>query len=196
MKVCSFLTDFFDSNIYFFEINHKKIMIDAGGTPALIKELFSKHSFYPDYVLLTHGHIDHILSISELRDTSTKVFIHKADAHYLTDPAYNLSPKLIGYDFITDQHIYHYDDLPKNLGIDVIHVPGHSPGSVALKIHNCLFTGDTLFCNGIGNTMFPGGNLETELNSVKKLFSLPADTVVYPGHGPKTTIAKEQNLII
>ncbi len=196
MKVRSFITDFFDSNIYLLDINEYKIMIDCGGTPIYIKTLLADNLFEPDYVLLTHGHIDHILSLSALNEAKTKVFIHKEDKKYLIDPDYNLSSRLIGSDFVWDASVYDYDSLPDVLGIEVIHTPGHSPGSVALKIDNCLFTGDTLFCNGIGNTAFPGGSLETELNSVKKLLTLSGNTIVYPGHGPATTIAKEQNLII
>lgn len=196
MKVQSFITDFFDSNIYLFDINKHKIMIDCGGTPSYIKRLLSANSFTPEYVLLTHGHFDHISSLVAVNETGAKVFIHKDDAKYLVDPEYNLSTKLTGDSFIWSNSVYDYDSLPMELGIEVIHVPGHSPGSVALKINNSLFTGDTLFCDGIGNTMFPGGNFETELDSVKKLLALPEDTIVYPGHGPTTTIAKEQNLII
>lgn len=191
MKMQGFTTDFFDSNIYLLETNGHKIMIDAGGTPEFIKSLLQKQTFVPDYVLLTHGHIDHILALEMLENA--KIFIHKDDAHYLVDPNFNLSPRLIGHHFIFNDHVYDYEQLPNELGIDVIHVPGHSPGSVALLINNKLFTGDTLFCNGIGNTSFPGGDLNAELNSVKKLLSLPGDMLVYPGHGPSTTIASEQN---
>ncbi len=195
MKIEAITTDFFDSNIYLFESNGQKIMIDCGGTATNISALLSSLDFCPDYVLLTHGHIDHILALSVFAGTDTKIFIHRDDAHFLRDPAYNLSSQLIGRQFVFEDNVFDYESLPKELEIQVLHTPGHTPGSVCLMIGEYLFSGDTLFCGGIGNTAFPGGDYPTEIASIKKLLMLPADTCVYPGHGCATTVANEQNTI-
>lgn len=195
MNIQFFVTDFFDSNVYLFENNGKKIMVDCGGTEEGIANLLKVIDFWPDYLLLTHGHIDHILSLPIFFKTGTKVFVHNSDAPYLRNPLYNLSSRLIGRTFKLEESVYDYDNLPKDLGIKVIHTPGHTPGSVCLLVDQHLFSGDTLFCGGIGNTSFPGGNYATEVHSIRKLLTLSHDVKVYPGHGSSTTIGQEQNTI-
>ena len=170
-------------------------MIDSGGSCESMKKLLSDINFEPDYILLTHGHIDHILSLPVFTTTNSKIFIHQADAHFLKDPSYNLSVSLTGQQFIFKSQVFDYKELPKELGIRVIHTPGHTPGSVCFMVQGHLFSGDTLFCGSIGNTIFPGGDYQTEITSVRNLLTLPLDTVVHPGHGCSTTIENEQNTI-
>ena len=170
-------------------------MVDCGGTVEGIRAMLKNFDFWPDHLLLTHGHIDHILALPLFSKTDTKVYIHKNDAHFLSDPNFNLSTRLIGTRFVWDHVFFDYDELPKDLGIDVIHTPGHTPGSVCLAVGEHLFSGDTLFCDGIGNTIFPGGDYDMEIQSIQDLFELPLKTAVYPGHGPSTTIEAEKNTI-
>jgi len=195
MDIRFIVTDFFDSNVYLFERNGKKIMVDCGGTEDGMANILKSIDFWPDYLLLSHGHIDHILALPIFLNTRTKIFVHTSDAHYLRNPNYNLSPKLIGRDFKWFESVYDYGDLPKELGVEVIHTPGHTPGSVCFLIDKHLFSGDTLFCGGIGNTSFPGSNYAAEILSVQKLLTLSPDITVYPGHGSSTTIGQEQNTI-
>lgn len=194
MNVIQFTTDFFDSNNYLFEKNGVKFMVDCGGTTQYTANVLKQYNFIPDIVLLTHGHIDHILALSALKELGAKVFIHSNDACYLTDSSYNLSSYLIGQNFVCDCNTID-EQVLKEYGIDVLHTPGHSPGSVCYLIDDILFSGDTLFCGGIGNTSFPGGDHKTEITSVKRLLLLDKAITVYPGHGPKTTIAAEQNIL-
>ena len=113
----------------------------------------------------------------------------------MLEPRYNLSTRLLGTAFIWDHNFYDYSDLPDELGIKVISTPGHTPGSISLQIDGHLLTGDTLFCGGIGNTAFPGGDYITEVQSIKKLLELSPHLSVHPGHGGSTTIGDEKNTI-
>lgn len=184
MIVHTVTTDFFDSNVYLFERNGKRFMIDCGGTDTA--SLVIK----PDIILLTHAHIDHILSLRDFKQCD--IYVHKEEIPFLFDPGLNLSPQLIGKPYIFDGDYKDYHDLPSEYGIKVIHTPGHTPGSVSIQIDEYLFSGDTLFLGGIGNTSFPLGNEREERISLQKLFELPPDTIVFPGHGARTTIGQEK----
>ncbi len=192
MNIKRFVTDFLENNNYFFEYCGKKIMIDCGGTPEYTKAFISQYNFTPDYILLTHGHIDHILSLKLFENSASKVFISEGDREYLTSPQMNLSSEISPTPFIYEGDVFGFEDLPKELGIEVISTPGHSPGSVCFLCGDVLFSGDTLFFRNIGNTAFPGGDYMTEVNSIKKLLLLPEHITVYPGHGPSTTIGAEK----
>jgi glyoxylase-like metal-dependent hydrolase (beta-lactamase superfamily II) len=132
-------------------------------------------------VLETHGHWDHIQAVPELRDAGYSVGVTAQDAGML--PSYD---EVIEDDAVIDVG---------RLRLRTIHTPGHTPGSMCflLEGHPVLFSGDTLFPGGPGNTSFEGGDFDTIIHSVdRKLFTLPADTVVLPGHGDRTTIGTER----
>lgn len=147
-------------------------------------------------VLLTHGHFDHTIGLPEvLADfPDTAVYIHPADRHYLTDVNYNGSP-MIGRQFTYDGPVRALPEGPMEIGtiaLEVIHVPGHSPGGVALLFDNQCLCGDSVFAGSIGRTDFIGGDAELLIRSIReRLLTLPAHTVLYPGHGPATTVGKE-----
>ena len=132
-------------------------------------------------VLETHGHWDHIQAVPELRDAGYEVFVTAEDAD-----------RLPSYDQILD------DDAVIEVGrlkLRTIHTPGHTPGSMCFALEGApiLFSGDTLFPGGPGATKFPGGHFPTIIESIdRKLFTLPAQTLVLPGHGDDTTIGTEQ----
>jgi glyoxylase-like metal-dependent hydrolase (beta-lactamase superfamily II) len=132
-------------------------------------------------VLETHGHWDHIQAVPQLRDAGYEVHVTAEDAD-----------RLPSYDQILD------DDTVIEVGrlkLRTIHTPGHTPGSMCFALEGApiLFSGDTLFPGGPGATKFPGGHFPTIIESIdRKLFTLPAQTLVLPGHGDDTTIGTEQ----
>jgi glyoxylase-like metal-dependent hydrolase (beta-lactamase superfamily II) len=132
-------------------------------------------------VLETHGHWDHIQAVPQLRDAGYSVGVTAQDAGML--PSYD--------DVIDDDTVI----TVGRLRLHTIHTPGHTPGSMCFKLegHPVLFSGDTLFPGGPGNTSFEGGDFPTIIESIdRKLFTLPADTLVLPGHGASTTIGAER----
>jgi glyoxylase-like metal-dependent hydrolase (beta-lactamase superfamily II) len=132
-------------------------------------------------VLETHGHWDHIQAVPELRDAGYSVGVTAQDAAML--PSYD--------EVIEDESVIEVG----RLRLHTIHTPGHTPGSMCFRLdgHPILFSGDTLFPGGPGNTSYEGGDFPTIIESVdRKLFTLPADTIVLPGHGDRTTIGTER----
>jgi glyoxylase-like metal-dependent hydrolase (beta-lactamase superfamily II) len=157
------------------------LVIDPGDQALRIVEEISRNRLKIRQILITHGHIDHIVAAKELRDiTKAPVLIHSLDA-----PALNFPPD--GY--LQDGQkieVGHYS-------ISAIHTPGHSPGGMCFYAPGAVFTGDTLFAGSIGRTDFTGGNHQQLIEGVvKKIFPLGDHIRVYPGHGPATTIGRER----
>lgn len=188
-------------------------LIDPGDEPQTILENLSEKTRKLKYILLTHAHIDHILGLGELTkalknaNSTFQICLHKAD-HPLYLAAeeqgqiFGISaskPPTVDH-FVSDNETIALGDL----SIRVIWTPGHSPGSVCYFVeppsldsrtiaHSLLFSGDTLFCQGIGRTDLWGGSYEALRDSIaKKLFTLPEETTVICGHGPNTTIISEK----
>jgi glyoxylase-like metal-dependent hydrolase (beta-lactamase superfamily II) len=134
-------------------------------------------------VLETHGHPDHIQAVPALREAGYEVAVTAADAPRLAQ---------VGYDvFLDDAEVIEVG----RVRLDAIHTPGHTPGSISFKVRGVplLFTGDTLFPGGPGNTSMEGGDFTTIIQSIDdRLFTMPADTIVLPGHGLDTTIGAER----
>lgn len=132
-------------------------------------------------VLETHGHWDHIQAVTELRDAGYSVGVTSADAGML--PSYD--------EVLQDDEVVEVGRLK----LRTIATPGHTPGSMCFRVegHPVLFSGDTLFPGGPGNTGFEGGHFPTIIESIdRRLFTLPPDTLVLPGHGANTTIGAER----
>ena len=163
------------------EKTNQGLVIDPGDDVFRIVEVVSRLGLKIRYILITHGHIDHIGGAAELRRiTSAPVWIHPLDASGLNfQPQGNLS-----------------DGQEITLGrftLRVIHTPGHSPGGVSFHAPGVLFTGDTLFAGSVGRTDFPGGDHNLLVRGVvQRLFPLGDALRVYPGHGPRTTIGRER----
>jgi glyoxylase-like metal-dependent hydrolase (beta-lactamase superfamily II) len=132
-------------------------------------------------VIETHGHWDHIQAVPELRDAGYSVHVTAEDAAML--PAYD--------EILEDESVIEVG----RLRLHTIHSPGHTPGSMSFRLDGApiLFSGDTLFPGGPGNTSFEGGDFDTIIASLdQRLFTLPPDTLVLPGHGDDTTIGTER----
>lgn len=173
------------------------IIIDPGEEDNKIREVLNKYKLNPVFIINTHGHIDHIGCDDKF---NVPVYIHQKDIALLTDPRLNLSSFLV-FSFSVKSKIRALEDKESigidNLQLEVMHMPGHTPGGIALHLKKpqdkILFTGDSLFCQGIGRTDFPGADEKLLIKSIKeKIFKLADDTVIYPGHGPSSTIGEEK----
>jgi hydroxyacylglutathione hydrolase len=176
------------------------LIIDTGLDPNGMLEYLTAKKYELAAVVLTHGHADHIGGVEGIKNRypRTVVYVHRDDESMLTDAQRNLS-------FITGSTVNcpGADVLLKDgdiideaqIKLTVLHTPGHSPGGICLysQEEQVLFGGDTLFADSIGRTDFPDGDMPQLVRSIReKLFVLPEETVVYPGHGPQTTIGREK----
>jgi len=176
------------------------LVVDPGLEAGPLIDFLREHKLNPLAIILTHGHIDHIAGVALLRQTfpDIKVYIHTLDAEMLTKPYTNLSA-MHGMPYTTEPEdvALNEPDVIELAGVklQVLHTPGHTPGGICLYSADdgVAIVGDTLFAGSIGRTDFPGGSESQLLSGVReKLFALPDETKVYPGHGPATTIAREK----
>lgn len=203
MKIDHLILGAYETNCYVLRSSQAAgdcLVIDPGLDAEPLIEFLQEHRLNPVAVILTHGHIDHIAGVEAIREQfpAVKVFIHELDAEMLTEPLTNLSA-MMGMAFRTDaqDEALKEGDVVEQAGLKflVLHTPGHTPGGICLYSEDdgVAFVGDTLFADSIGRTDFPGGSMSQLLNGVKeKLFTLPGETQVYPGHGPVTTIEHEK----
>ncbi len=186
-------------NCYIFadDKTNKAVVVDPGGDVDKIIEVLENNDLKLNYIILTHGHGDHIGGVEELRDkTQAPIYIHKDDAYMLRDANINHSTAIVGSKVeIEPDHLLE-DGEALDLGelkLNFIHTPGHTKGGMCIEVENALFTGDTLFANSIGRTDLEGGNQEELIDSIKnKLFVLNEELTVFPGHGPASTLRIEK----
>ncbi len=194
----------FEVLTYIVSCGGKAAIIDPAGDEDRIIKIIEDSRLEPLYILNTHAHADHILGNKKLRDYfGIPVCMHEEEKRFFSNEEVRRQmEKELGIktDFFVDKELKDGEILPLgDCNIEVIHTPGHSPGSVCFLIEKNLFTGDTLFVGAAGRTDIIGGSLDTLLSSLKKIIQLPADTVIWPGHDygekPYSTIAeeKEQN---
>lgn len=179
------------------EKTKETVVIDPGAEGERILELIKQNLLKILYIVDTHAHIDHISANDILRRrTGAPLLIHTADAHLLKDAELNLSTMLEERrEFLPPTKLLKEGDEIRvnNFCLRVLHTPGHTPGSICLYTKGKIFTGDTLFAGARGRTDLPGGSFEDLQRSIReKLLILPDEVVVYPGHGPDTTIGKEK----
>ncbi|MBU4046911.1 MBL fold metallo-hydrolase [bacterium] len=177
----------------------KAAVIDPGGEDEvdLILNLLQKNNFDLKYIINTHGHIDHIAGNKTLKaKTEALLLIHRLDADMLVNTNKNFS-SLMGKEICSppaDKLLEEGGEISLGtLNLIVIHTPGHTLGGISLVSNNIVFTGDTLFAGGIGRTDLPGGSYQDLIKSIKeKLLILGDDKIIYPGHGPDSTIGEER----
>ena len=173
------------------------MIIDPGAESSKIKNIIKTKSYNPKFILLTHGHGDHIGGAKDLKNEfNIPVYIHKKDGNMLKDERLNFTKMMYknGITLNADKFLEDGDKITlDNMKFEVLYTPGHTPGGISIKHKDIVFTGDTLFKGSIGRTDFPGGSYDQLIKSIKeKLLVLDEKTVVYPGHEGKTTIKYEK----
>lgn len=182
----------YDVNCYILVDDESKecAVIDAGGDAGRIEAAIKSMNGKPKYLLLTHGHFDHVGGVEEICSTyNIPFYISKADEEYMAkdNSVFGTLPKASGY--------LKEGDVLKlgSYDIKVIETPGHTKGGLCFAVDNKVFTGDTLFQGSVGRTDFLGGDMEEIIRSIKtKLLPLGDDVKVYPGHGSSSSIGFEK----
>ena len=182
------------TNCYILEDEGEKraAVIDPGDEAGRILSVLREMDSQVDYILLTHGHYDHTTAVPELHEAlpDAKIYIHKADANGTGSRIFPLAGQVKDLLFYDEG-----DALPLGaLTVEVLHTPGHSKGSVTLKVRDVLFTGDTLFAGDCGRTDLPGGSYEEILASLGRLGRLEGNFHVCPGHEQTATMDREREI--
>lgn len=181
------------------EATRAAVVIDPGDDPHRIEGLICDEDVDMKYFLLTHGHPDHSFAVGELQERfhGVDLLMHQADV-----PQIGGEPEIVAmyFDvtdyvepqlgrFLIDRDIVQFGQS----SLTVVHTPGHTPGGLCYVSGTVAFTGDTLFADAVGRTDLMGGSHEELMRSIKdRLLTLPDDTVIYPGHGPTSTIRDER----
>ncbi len=178
------------------EKSREAAVIDPGGDFEDIDKELKKLKLKVEYIILTHGHFDHTGALAQLKKaTGAEVMIHAADAHMLsTDQAQPFLLESGGGPCLADRMLQEGERIQFGENtLEVLHTPGHTPGGISLVINKMIFTGDTLFCGSIGRADLPGSSYRKLIDSIQtKLLSKDDDYMIYPGHGPESTIGEER----
>ena len=172
------------------ETTHRAALIDPGDEWEVLHKLVEDQKVELEYILLTHGHYDHTTAVPELHKQypNAKIYIHQADANGAGSHLFPLAGQV--------ENLNYYDEGDTltlgELTISVLHTPGHSPGSVVLKVADVLFCGDTLFAGSCGRTDLRGGSYEEIMVSLKRLGQLEGNYHVLPGHEFTSNLAQER----
>jgi glyoxylase-like metal-dependent hydrolase (beta-lactamase superfamily II) len=190
----------YQTNCYTVQSGEHLWVVDAGFEPEPLLQLIGETGLTPEAIVLTHAHSDHIAGIRQVLESypNVPIWIATEEERWLADPELNLSAYLgLGVTAPPASRLLNDGD-ELTLGETtwrVLHTPGHSPGGLTFVCdeHGVAIAGDALFANSIGRTDFPGSSHEQLVESIRtKLYALPDETRVLPGHGPETTIGREK----
>ena len=185
------------SNAYLIldDVDKEFAVVDPSVDPS-VADVYFQDGYTLKYVLLTHGHFDHIFFVDAWRERGGAVCIHRGDAEFLGDPSKSLYLQFFARDIKHgDADILLEEGSVLMLGknkIEVISTPGHTKGSICYLFEDVMISGDTLFQGSIGRTDLYGSSTEDMRASIEKLSAIQIDYTVYPGHGGKTTLATEK----
>jgi glyoxylase-like metal-dependent hydrolase (beta-lactamase superfamily II) len=186
------------TNCYVLQSDSSALVIDPGDEPERILRFLTDIAVKPSRIIATHTHFDHVLGVDAIRAKLKIPFLIHHDDLSILESMQSRVREIMGFSVPPPPKV---DQLLKDgesiaFGQDdvkVIHTPGHSPGSISLVGEGFVLTGDALFNQSIGRTDLPGGDLDTLVRSItERLFTLDDDTIVYPGHGPETSIGDEK----
>lgn len=202
MKIMYMVLGPFMTNTYILynEETMEGLVVDPSFSPEHYIKAISENKIHLRSIFLTHGHVDHMAGMNELRKAfpAAKMYMDKRDQPFLRDPEKNLSYMFPVPTLVDDADVWvkNGDEIETcGYTFQVIDTAGHTPGGISfyMKREGLVFTGDSLFQGSIGRTDFPGGSLKELTGTIKKnLFSLPDSTVVLSGHGNQTTIGEEK----
>ena len=173
------------------------LLVDCAGDADDIIERAQGRGLTVSLIVTTHGHIDHVEALADLkRITGAPVAVHEMDAQMLSDAMISGAAMFgLSQRSVTPDRLLRGGETvglsEAGLSFEVLHTPGHTPGSICLLGQGAFFSGDCLFAGGIGRVDLPGGDERAMLRSLERLAGLDRDLLVYPGHGPSTTIGAE-----
>ena len=199
MEITTFVVGPLQSNSYLVvdEASRRAAVIDPGMDSEAVLDTVRRQGLRVDSIVVTHGHFDHVFSGARFKaETGAEVVMHPDDLPLLAEV-----PETARFFGIKapvppnpDRLVREGDTIAVGgLSLGVLETPGHTPGSISLRLNDAVFVGDTLFAGSVGRTDLTGGSLEVLLRSIHgKLLALPDRTVVYAGHGPATSIGVER----
>ena len=199
MIVKQFVEGFIANNNYLLidEESKEAALIDCTDYISELGAVLKEYDAKLKYILLTHGHFDHIMGVPKIKqEFGAKVYLHKDDKELVDNSdEFMISVGMQPFEHPEiDKYIDENEEiyLGKNK-IRVIHLPGHTQGGVGYLVEGMLFAGDSIFLESVGRTDLPGGNHKQLIESIKnKIFSLDGDTILYVGHGTNTTVEHEK----
>jgi hydroxyacylglutathione hydrolase len=188
----------FAANCYILSKGGRGIVIDPGADGEAIMAVLEEQGLQVEAIINTHGHFDHIGANGAIKAaTDVPLYIHKGDELCLQDARRNLSLWAGSGSILSPlaDYLLTGDEVLELAGleVEVLHTPGHSPGSICLKVGNVLFTGDTLFAGSVGRVDFPEASGEQLMESLRNvILPLASEMTIYPGHGPASTLRTEK----
>jgi hydroxyacylglutathione hydrolase len=197
-KIHTIVVGNLQTNCYILQSGAEAIIVDPGDEPERILRFIKDINTTPTRIVATHTHFDHVLGVDEIRKTMKVPFlIHRDDLPMLQSMQSRVR-QFMGFEVPPPPKVDGYVNDGDSLKVGdetmrVLLTPGHSPGSISLSGDGFVLTGDALFNQSIGRTDLPGGDPEALIRSIRdRLFTLDDETIVYPGHGPETTIGDEK----